>query len=195
MTVLRNTENLAKQGYTFSGWNTEQDGKGTPYAPGATFTIQADTTLYAQWEAIPATAPTIDTQLTNLSLIYGYEDGSLTITASVADGHTPSYQWYKGNPAELIEGADQATYNISAGMPAGTTETYYCVVTATRTDNGETATVTSEPATVTVGKRPVTVSGITASGKEYDGGTSATLITTEATLDGKLENDDLSTSL
>jgi len=37
-------------GHTFTGWNTAANGSGTAYDPGDTFTISADTTLYAQWE-------------------------------------------------------------------------------------------------------------------------------------------------
>ena len=36
--------------YTFTGWNTQADGKGTAYEPGASFTLTAENTvLYAQW--------------------------------------------------------------------------------------------------------------------------------------------------
>ena len=38
-----------REGYTFAGWNTAQDGSGDSYAPGATYTANADVTLYAQW--------------------------------------------------------------------------------------------------------------------------------------------------
>ena len=38
-----------RAGYVFKGWNTAADGSGTSYASGATFTGNADTTLYAQW--------------------------------------------------------------------------------------------------------------------------------------------------
>jgi uncharacterized repeat protein (TIGR02543 family) len=40
---------MARTGYTFTGWNTLVSGGGTPYAPGANFSITANTTLYAQW--------------------------------------------------------------------------------------------------------------------------------------------------
>ena len=40
---------LAKTGYQFSGWNTAADGSGTNYIGGNTFTINSDTTLYANW--------------------------------------------------------------------------------------------------------------------------------------------------
>ena len=49
VTVLDNTGNLAKTNYTFAGWNTQAGGNGTNYAVGETFTISANTTLYAQW--------------------------------------------------------------------------------------------------------------------------------------------------
>ena len=40
---------LTKTGYTFASWNTAANGTGTSYTPAATFSITADTTLYAQW--------------------------------------------------------------------------------------------------------------------------------------------------
>jgi uncharacterized repeat protein (TIGR02543 family) len=48
-TVLGNTGDLVKNGYTFTGWNTAPDGNGTSYQPGEQFDIIAVTTLYAQW--------------------------------------------------------------------------------------------------------------------------------------------------
>ncbi len=41
---------MAKTGYTFAGWNTAANGSGTTYSAGNTFTIAANTTLYAQWK-------------------------------------------------------------------------------------------------------------------------------------------------
>jgi hypothetical protein len=49
VTVLGNTGGLTKTGYNFAGWNTTADGTGTTYSPGATFAINANTTLYALW--------------------------------------------------------------------------------------------------------------------------------------------------
>jgi uncharacterized repeat protein (TIGR02543 family) len=53
VTVKANTGDLARTGCTFSGWNTAADGSGTDYAASgsATFTITANTTLYAKWAA------------------------------------------------------------------------------------------------------------------------------------------------
>ncbi|WP_459690267.1 InlB B-repeat-containing protein, partial [Agathobaculum sp. TL06] len=41
-----------REGYTFAGWNTQQDGSGTTYQAGGAFTMpKEDVTLYAQWAA------------------------------------------------------------------------------------------------------------------------------------------------
>ena len=47
--VLGNTGSLVKTGFVFNGWNTTANGSGSKYDPGNTFTITADTILYAQW--------------------------------------------------------------------------------------------------------------------------------------------------
>ena len=54
VTVKTNSGNLAKTGYTFSGWNTKANGTGTTYSAVptlGTFTITENTTLYAKWVA------------------------------------------------------------------------------------------------------------------------------------------------
>lgn len=38
-----------REGYTFSGWNTAADGKGTDYEDKSTIKLTAETTLYAKW--------------------------------------------------------------------------------------------------------------------------------------------------
>lgn len=46
VTTLTNT--FTRTGYVFSGWNTAYDGSGSAYNEGETFTINANTTLWAQ---------------------------------------------------------------------------------------------------------------------------------------------------
>jgi uncharacterized protein (TIGR02145 family)/uncharacterized repeat protein (TIGR02543 family) len=54
VTIMPNTGNLTKSGYTFAGWNTAADGSGTLYAAGATLTMgTANVTLYARWTQNP----------------------------------------------------------------------------------------------------------------------------------------------
>ena len=40
---------LSYSGMNFNGWNTSTNGSGTAYAAGSSLTVNADTTLYAQW--------------------------------------------------------------------------------------------------------------------------------------------------
>lgn len=49
------------EGYTFAGWNTQEDGTGTPYTAGQYFHDDRgkDLTLYAQWEKIETPQPGI----------------------------------------------------------------------------------------------------------------------------------------
>ena len=45
-----NTNSFTRTGYTFSGWNTEDDGTGTAYGDGASISPSSNVTLYAQWQ-------------------------------------------------------------------------------------------------------------------------------------------------
>lgn len=52
VTVKGNTGPVSRSGYEFGGWNTNTSGTGTNYTAGSgTFTITANTTLYAKWTA------------------------------------------------------------------------------------------------------------------------------------------------
>ena len=59
-TVTTMTNTFTNIGYTFAGWNTVGNGSGTAYAEGATFTINEDITLYAQWTQQISTCENFD---------------------------------------------------------------------------------------------------------------------------------------
>ena len=52
VTVAQNS--FVHEGYTFSTWNTQADGKGTSAQPDHKFAIERSTIFYAQWNKIPA---------------------------------------------------------------------------------------------------------------------------------------------
>lgn len=61
-TVQAAANSFTKAGHAFTGWNTEANGTGTPYAAGANIQLTGDVTLYAQWRdsqppVTPAAAP------------------------------------------------------------------------------------------------------------------------------------------
>ena len=65
VSVMANTGNLARTGFSFAGWNTAPDGTGTSYVPPAMFTMgSANVTLYAAWTPNPA-APRRRAQVTS----------------------------------------------------------------------------------------------------------------------------------
>ena len=75
VTVLGNTGSLTKDNYTFAGWNTAANGSGTKYAPGATFSITSNTTLYAVWKH------QVDLNVNNASM------GSISAKYATADSY------------------------------------------------------------------------------------------------------------
>ena len=70
-TVTVKSNGFTRNGYNFVNFNTKQDGSGTSYNPGETFTIDSDVSLYAQWE---------QTAVTTYTVTYNGNGGSGTMT-------------------------------------------------------------------------------------------------------------------
>ena len=54
-TTISDGSGITKDTYANGGWNTADDGSGTPYGTGDTFTFKEDTTLYIDWNEIRVT--------------------------------------------------------------------------------------------------------------------------------------------
>ena len=102
------------------------------------------TTPETPTEAEP-TAPTITTNLNSSKQAKAGDKVTLTVAASVSDGGTLSYQWYKGDQA--INGATSAAYTIDSIQKSD--EGSYKVI-VTNTLNGKTATAASNVCAITV---------------------------------------------
>jgi uncharacterized repeat protein (TIGR02543 family) len=93
VTILGNTGTpvLVKTGYTFAGWNTAADGSGTNYVGGNTFTINADTTLYARWTPVAPTTTTTTTTTTAPPTTYTVTYNGNTNNSGIVpvDGSSP----------------------------------------------------------------------------------------------------------
>ena len=124
---------FTRAGYSFKGWNTAADGKGTAYNAGALLPTSANLTLYAQWTL---DKPTISSSGTTTA-VYG---NTVTLTASTA-ATGASYQWYKGNEKIPDANSDSLTRTNVADSGA------YTVEITVGTD-----TATSDPTTVTITK-------------------------------------------
>lgn len=90
VTVLDNT--FVQDGSHFDGWNTEEDGSGTSYESGSTFSITNGLTLYAQWAPNQYTVTFVDWDGTVLSTQIVGQDG----TASAPSTPTRSGYTFTG---------------------------------------------------------------------------------------------------
>lgn len=52
------TTTATRSGYTFAGWNSQENGLGDAYSPGVTYANLSDLNLYAQWTLIPPESTT-----------------------------------------------------------------------------------------------------------------------------------------
>ena len=59
VTALPNSGNLTDTGFSFTGWNTQSNGKGVTYTPGQTFAMgDSNVTLFALWTIAPTSTVT-----------------------------------------------------------------------------------------------------------------------------------------
>jgi uncharacterized repeat protein (TIGR02543 family) len=147
------TEPARSGAYIFSGWNTRNDGLGTPFT--GTTPVAANITVYARWTAIvDAQAPRINAQPRSAAYTAGDVAAALSVTAVSRDGGELSYRWHSraGSDDEwtAIEGATESSYTPPTAT--GGAFSYYVEIVNTNNDvNGtKTASVNSATATVTV---------------------------------------------
>lgn len=162
VTVIANTGNLVKTGFTFAGWNTAADGIGTSYAAAATFAIgNSNVTLYAKWTAVYTVTyygnnstgglPPVDSKL--------YASGE-TVTVLDNTGANPLTKtgWTfagKWNTNSALAGTDYVAgsqFVISANM------NLYAKWTATVTFDGQGATAQPDPQSITITTPTTTLS-------------------------------------
>jgi uncharacterized repeat protein (TIGR02543 family) len=127
VTAAPNSGNLARQGFTFSGWNTLANGLGDRYVPGSgTFTIGGNVSFYAEW-TIPASARlignsgTLVTQSNPNSVTNGSKCISANIRGITADG---DFVYYRPNTdaayicKATMAGAVVRAYNVGSTLSA-----------------------------------------------------------------------------
>lgn len=113
VTVLDNT--FTRTDYEFDHWNTAADDSGADYDPDDTFTINANTTLYAQWTEIPDT--TVYSLAYTLSPVAGEDNtyaNSETITVNGIDwnvtGNSTLVPWRLGGKS--LTGTNRSVYSV-----------------------------------------------------------------------------------
>ncbi len=159
---------FTREGYRFVGWNTASEPTtaepGQTYADEDMITVQSDQVLYAQWEILPAVAPTIESSTKSVESVYGDTEESSVFVKAAADAgaeYKLKYQWYVNSVSDvvsgtLISGANGSEYRIPGGRSVGSAY-YYCVITAVRKDNQLSIEVTCEPIHYVVKKAPLRI--------------------------------------
>jgi uncharacterized repeat protein (TIGR02543 family) len=123
LSLASNSGRLAKEGATFSGWNTAADGSGTAYAEGAAYNSDADVTLYAVWTNLPIYSVTYDSNgaTAGASPVVQAKTQGVTLTLAsnsgglVKDGYTFS-GWNTSPDGRGFAYAEGASYITDATM-------------------------------------------------------------------------------
>ncbi len=164
VTVLGNGT-LAKDGYEFAGWNTAVNGSGTSYIADGTFTITANTTLYAQWTISGYTISWVaNGQLMN-SKAYSYnsninvadvpEDDDITI--DMCDG-TKVFVGWAGNEFEETNARPELITRSRFGSIRVTEDKSYFAVFAREGVPTKTCNLVSDVSTLSAGDSVIIVS-------------------------------------
>jgi len=150
ITVSNNAGNLARTGFTFSGWNTAADGSGRAYATGGSnSSFSNDTTLYAQWIGSTyyilysgnghtgGTAPVTD------SLVYG--GSGITVSANTGSLQKTGYTFSgwatqpDGTGTQYAVGATNQTFAADTVLFAKWTGNTYTITYDANLGTGETS--------------------------------------------------------
>ena len=171
--VTVSTTEPTRDGYTFTGWNTQADGSGDDYAGGDTYTLPTSgtDTLYAQWQINTVTL-TYDPQGGTGEPADQTGDAASEVTVSTTeptrDGHT-----FEGWNTQ----ADGNGTSYSGG------DTYMLPNSGTDTLYAQWTTVFTTPETVTLTYDPQGGTGEPAD-QTGDAASDVTVSTTEPTRDG-----------
>lgn len=118
---------FTREGYEFTGWNTDASGSGESYADGGTITPTSNVTLYAQWAQVaeepPATEPTDEPKNTDTPdtpseddvredewAVQVDDEGKITDIENTEDGGVPETQpetQPEAGPQEVVASSDQ----------------------------------------------------------------------------------------
>lgn len=125
--VQAKSNTYTKSGYSFSGWNTEANGSGSSVAASAWYTLNANTTFYAQWSendytvtVNAGTGGTVGASLTTTT-ITGHKDSKADLPTATPD---PGYYftgWTKTSGSVTFYNQSSANTAQVNGLTAAAT--------------------------------------------------------------------------
>ena len=84
---------FVREGYYFSGWNTEADGTGTYYADKSEVTLKSNITLYAQWRPAEDTGIENGYEWVDLGLPSGTKWATMNVGAESPEDYGDYFAW------------------------------------------------------------------------------------------------------
>jgi uncharacterized repeat protein (TIGR02543 family) len=137
------TNGFAKSGYTFTGWNTQQNGNGTAFAASATYGFVANITLYAQWTASSNSSASANLTL-NASTGQLVAGSTVAVVASGLQPTAPYSVVVQSTPQTIGSGnATAGAVNTSVTLPAGLEAGWHTLTfTSTAADGSAVSSVT-----------------------------------------------------
>lgn len=114
---------FTRSGFTFSGWNTAANGSGASYADSASFPFTSNTTLYAQWTAVPSSS--------NATVTFDANGGSGTMETQTASAATSLRANAFARPGHVFNGwntqanGSGTAYADGASFPFSANTTLY----------------------------------------------------------------------
>jgi len=103
---------LSLDGYTFAGWNSQQNGLGTTYAPGTSYVFNSNLTLWAVWVGNFYSVRFLNTDGTTLVNPETYQvgGGSLTLPFPTRTGYT-FLGWFSGSSSGTEAGIGGGSFS------------------------------------------------------------------------------------
>lgn len=150
ITLRGNTSPLSRDGYTFTGWNSQPNGSGTAYAESATgITFTSDTVLFAQWvgNTYSVTYDANNGTVGAASATFNYGD-STTLLNPTRTGYT-FLGWFDTTTAGSKIGDAGASYSTALSR---TLYAQWLINSYTYTYNGNGGSVDTSTVTYTFGE-------------------------------------------
>jgi uncharacterized repeat protein (TIGR02543 family) len=140
---------FTRSGYNFAGWNTAANGSGTAFTDGATYSFNADITLYAQWSTLPNHTVTFNANggTGSMSNQVANVPTALTLNAFTRSGYSFA-GWNTAANGSGTAYTDGATYSFSTDMTIYAQWTALPNHTVTFNANGGTGTMSPQIANV-----------------------------------------------
>ena len=95
ITILSKESEIGKEGCYFAGWSTQENGTGTLYQAGDTYTIQGNTIFYAQWvECSEENTPIISIEndnSNNVTILWNEIAGATSYSVYLLDEEIQAY--------------------------------------------------------------------------------------------------------